>query len=77
MEAKAFSVLTFFLLGVTLAHAEWHLVWSDEFNGNHLNETEWVYDVGFTTNNEQQCYTANRTENVRVESGHLVLYFCK
>ena len=74
MRAKTFLTLTFFILGVTLAQAKWHLVWSDEFNGNHLNDTEWVYDVGFTHNYEEQCYTDRRTENVRTESGHLVLY---
>lgn len=52
------------------------LVWSDEFDYNGLpDSTRWGYDVGGHGwgNNELQFYTANRTENARVENGHLVI----
>jgi len=54
----------------------WNLVWSDEFDGNSLNTNNWVYDIGTGSggwgNNELQYYT-NRTENVKVENGNLVI----
>ena len=35
----------------------WKLVWSDEFDGNALDETKWAYETGSAYNNEQQYYT--------------------
>jgi beta-glucanase (GH16 family) len=52
------------------------LVWSDEFDYTGLpDSTRWGYDVGGHGwgNNELQFYTANRTENARVENGHLII----
>jgi len=51
------------------------LVWSDEFNGNALDDAQWIYETGCDGwgNNEQQCYTEHRKENVRVEGGNLIL----
>ena len=46
----------------------WKLVWSDEFNGNALDETKWAYETGSAYNNEQQYYTK---ENVSVSNGSL------
>jgi beta-glucanase (GH16 family) len=52
----------------------YHLAWSDEFNGNSLNTTNWNYDQGGTGwgNNELENYT-NRTQNVFVSAGHLII----
>ena len=50
------------------------LLWSDEFNGDKLDESIWSYDPhepGWT-NNELQEYTTS-TDNVFVKDGHLVL----
>lgn len=56
--------------------ATWNLVWNDEFDGNSLNTNNWVYDIGTGSggwgNNELQYYT-NRTDNVKVENGNLVI----
>ncbi len=67
-----FSLLPF------LAQAQcYELVWSDEFNtGNQPDPTYWTYDLGTGNsgwgNNEIQVYT-NKTENVRIEDGHLII----
>lgn len=52
------------------------LAWSDEFNGTSLNSSNWVYDTGTGSsgwgNNELEYYT-NRTSNVSVSGGSLVI----
>jgi beta-glucanase (GH16 family) len=56
--------------------AEWRLVWSDEFDYSGLPDSaKWGYDIGGSGwgNNELQYYTDRRTENARVESGHLII----
>jgi len=52
----------------------YHLAWSDEFNGNSLNTTNWGYDLGGSGwgNQELENYT-NRTQNVFVSAGHLII----
>lgn len=53
----------------------WSLVWADEFDtGTRPNPAKWVYDLGGGGwgNNELQTYTS-RSENARIENGHLVL----
>ena len=55
----------------------WKLVWSDEFNqpdGSAPDPAKWRYDIGGTGwgNNELEYYTA-RTNNARIEHGHLVI----
>lgn len=61
---------------VAVAHnwGEYQLVWSDEFNGSALDESSWTIQTGGGGwgNQEAQFYT-NRTENVRVEDGCLVI----
>lgn len=48
------------------------LIWSDEFEGEILDPSNWevVTDCWGGGNNERQCYG---TSNVRLDSGHLVL----
>ena len=48
------------------------LIWSDEFNGNELDDDNWSYNIGDGGwgNNEYQYYT-NSTNNVRVANGSL------
>lgn len=49
----------------------WSLEWSDEFNGNSLNTSNWNVEVGYlNVNNELQTYTADR---VSVGSGVLTI----
>ncbi|OIJ17433.1 beta-glucanase [Anaerobacillus alkalilacustris] len=64
------------------ANDEWKLVWSDEFEGDKLDETKWTRDTGngffqedgtFIPgwgNEELQSY---QEDNVRVEGGKLIL----
>src|SRR5882672_8075320 len=52
------------------------LVWSDEFEMSGLPDPgRWTYDVGGSGwgNAELQFYTRGRSENARVENGHLVI----
>lgn len=53
---------------------EYKLVWSDEFDGSSLNADDWNIEVNATGggNQEKQYYT-DRTENVRLENGCLIL----
>ena len=50
------------------------LVWSDEFNGQSINTSNWRFDIGGWGwgNNESQYYT-DRSENARVENGALII----
>jgi len=55
---------------------EWELVWSDEFNGSGLPDSnKWSYNIGNWGwgNNEPQYFTSNRTENARQEDGNLII----
>ncbi|SIT95996.1 Glycosyl hydrolases family 16 [Epilithonimonas bovis DSM 19482] len=52
------------------------LVWHDEFNQPGLPDpAKWTCEVGGNGfgNNELQFYTNNRTDNARVEDGHLII----
>jgi beta-glucanase (GH16 family) len=52
------------------------LVWADEFDAEGLpDSTRWSYEVGGGGwgNNELQYYTHKRSQNARVENGHLIL----
>lgn len=53
---------------------DYHLVWSDEFDGTELNRNTWNIEQGGGGwgNNELQYYT-DRSENLRVENGYLVI----
>jgi beta-glucanase (GH16 family) len=53
---------------------EYHLLWSDDFNGKSLDRTKWNYELhepGWV-NNELQRYT-NSTENTYLKDGNLVI----
>lgn len=62
------GVLAFPLLG----HAQWNLVWADEFNGSI--GPDWVFETGTGSggwgNNELQYY---RQQNATIENGALVI----
>lgn len=62
------------LVAVEHTWGEYKLVWSDEFDGNALDESNWTPQTGGGGwgNQEAQYYTA-RTENLRVEDGCLVI----
>lgn len=52
----------------------YNLVWRDEFDGDELNLSDWTHEMGATGwgNNERQYYT-DRTGNVRLSDGNLVI----
>jgi len=58
------------------AATNWNLVWYDEFEGTSLKASNWIAETGTGTdgwgNNELQYYT-NRTENLQVTGGNLVI----
>jgi beta-glucanase (GH16 family) len=53
------------------------LAWSDEFNGKALDRSKWSFDTSRNKqgwyNGELQFYAANRSENLRIENGVLVI----
>lgn len=53
------------------------LIWSDEFNGTSLDMRKWSFDTSRNKlgwyNKELQYYSADRAENLRLESGRLVI----
>lgn len=53
------------------------LVWSDEFNGSRLNTAKWSYDTSRNKqgwyNGERQYYSADRTKNLGVKGGRLII----
>lgn len=53
---------------------EWKLVWEDDFNGPQLDWSKWEIEVNAFGggNQELQLYT-DRTDNVRIEEGCLIL----
>ena len=61
-------------LGTMFAQTAYELVWVDDFNDATLNATYWNIEEGGSGwgNQELQNYT-NRTENVRLENGNLVI----
>lgn len=60
------------LVAVEHTWGEYQLVWSDEFNGTSLDESNWTPQIGGGGwgNQEAQYYTA-RPENLRVQNGCL------
>lgn len=61
-------------VGHSAAADDWKLVWHDDFDGDALDFSKWEIEVNAFGggNNELQIYT-DRSENVRVENGSLVL----
>jgi len=75
---KPFPVIAAILFSALVAHAEdpagWKTVWSDEFNGKELDFTKWsVEENGHGGGNGELQYYVDRSENVRVENGNLIL----
>jgi licheninase len=53
------------------------LVWRDEFNGSTLDLRKWRFDTARNKqgwfNHERQYYSANRSENLRLRGGRLII----
>jgi beta-glucanase (GH16 family) len=56
----------------------WKLVWSDEFNGDKIDQEKWGFEVNCFGggNDEKQCYTSNQ-ENAFIEQGVLNIVVTK
>lgn len=54
--------------------SDWTLVWADEFESDAIDPARWDFDRNCWGggNAERQCYT-DRSENARVEDGHLII----
>ncbi|MDA3892117.1 MAG: family 16 glycosylhydrolase [Salinivirgaceae bacterium] len=54
---------------------EWSIVWADEFDGETVDTSKWIFDVGDWGwgNFEDQYYTDNDPKNARIEDGKLVI----
>jgi|LauGreDrversion4_2_1035121.scaffolds.fasta_scaffold303837_2 beta-glucanase (GH16 family) len=52
------------------SHAQWTLIWNDEFDGNTLDNSKWTKDIGGNGwgNNEAQYYTDSPT-NFSIANG--------
>jgi len=50
----------------------WVQIWSDEFNGTSVDQSNWSYITNIHVNNEQQQYTTS-SQNVAVNNGTLKL----
>jgi beta-glucanase (GH16 family) len=51
----------------------WKLVWADEFTGPNLDNTKWTMENGPANVNSELEYYSNRTNNVFIQNGCLVL----
>lgn len=82
-RGKVLSLFLLFTLLIALvpagnssAASTWNLAWSDEFDGSSLNTANWTAETGTGSggwgNNELQYYT-NRTQNLQVTGGNLVI----
>lgn len=69
-----FSLFLAVVVGISCVSADWVLVWEDNFDGGNIND-RWNFEVNCAGggNNELQCYTNNRNENVRQENGNLII----
>lgn len=58
-----------------VSQVPWHLVWSDEFDGDHLDHAVWSVEdrSTFGDGGKQLACLMDRPENVSVSSGRLVL----
>jgi len=68
------AILFLALFGLAFAQQNSQLVWSDEFNGNGLDQSKWGYETNCDGggNNELQCYTT-QGNNLKVADGHLTI----
>lgn len=77
MTIKTIAAAAALLLSASApAHArnDWKLVWSEEFDGDRLDEVKWTYaaDCGGGGNDERQCYAVS-PDTVSVKDGVLRL----
>ena len=73
--SKTILIMLFgvFLFIATPAHAEYQLVWSDEFDGGSIDSQNWEHQVfgGLGSGNNELQYYTDRPENSYVSGGYL------
>ena len=80
--AMAFLVtsIVFFPTQKNSADEQYELVWSDEFDGNALDDNNWTCEIGTGAggwgNNEQQYYR-DSADNIEVSNGTLKIHALK
>ncbi len=64
---KKIALIIFSFFASISTHAQWDLIWQDEFDGSSLDTTKWKVDVGGNGwgNNELQYYTAQGNLNIQ------------
>lgn len=74
IKAQADTLYATSEVTVTRTDLPYQLVWSDEFDGPQLDTGIWNIETGGNGwgNQEKQHYT-NRSENLRIENGHLII----
>ena len=74
IKAQGDSLYASCNVNVTRTDLAYQLVWSEEFDGTTLDLTKWNIETGGGGwgNNEKQYYT-NRSENLRLEGGSLII----
>src|SRR5690606_19598506 len=79
MKTNKMRKLIILLLVANLGHAQdksRKLIWEEQFNGKHLNESTWNIEIGDGCpncgwgNNERQIYTS---ENHELKDGNLII----
>jgi beta-glucanase (GH16 family) len=76
MKLLLFTRFTIFIILISsFGHPgltqDWHLVWSDEFDGENLNIDNWNFELG-TTSDHVHYYT-DRPENCQISDGKLLI----
>jgi beta-glucanase (GH16 family) len=73
-----FILIAVLMFGSICFAQQWQLVWSDEFDGNAVNDSNWTHEIGGNGwgNNELQYYT-DRDINSYVSNGYLVIQALK
>jgi beta-glucanase (GH16 family) len=63
-----------FLILYSISHAQWVMVWSDEFESTTLDNSKWNFDIGGNGwgNNESQYYT-NSPTNFSIAGGEATI----
>lgn len=73
-SSAVFITLLAFGIAIVSSQQTYQLVWSDEFNGNGLDNSKWGYEINCDGggNNELQCYTSS-ADNLKVSGGYLTV----
>ena len=73
MKKEYFLFVIFFYYAAVHGQS-WNLVWTDEFNSNSINTSNWTFEYGNSGwgNNELEYYTG-RPDNAKVANGNLMI----